>query len=65
MKATARAYTVPTERPESDGTLEWDSTTIVVVRVHAGPTCRRRRVVDQLHQRHPPLPEQPLEVIGA
>ncbi len=24
------AYTVPTDRPESDGTLEWDSTTIVV-----------------------------------
>jgi L-alanine-DL-glutamate epimerase-like enolase superfamily enzyme len=30
---TARALTVPTERPESDGTLEWDSTTIVVVEV--------------------------------
>jgi L-alanine-DL-glutamate epimerase-like enolase superfamily enzyme len=33
---SARAYTVPTERPESDGTLEWDSTTIVVVEVRAG-----------------------------
>jgi len=32
----ARAYTVPTERPESDGTLEWDSTTIVVVELAAG-----------------------------
>jgi L-alanine-DL-glutamate epimerase-like enolase superfamily enzyme len=32
----ARAYTVPTERPESDGTLEWDSTTIVVVEAEAG-----------------------------
>jgi L-alanine-DL-glutamate epimerase-like enolase superfamily enzyme len=30
------AYRVPTDRPESDGTLEWDSTTIVVVEVHAG-----------------------------
>jgi L-alanine-DL-glutamate epimerase-like enolase superfamily enzyme len=30
------AYTVPTDEPESDGTLEWDSTTIVVVRAHAG-----------------------------
>ncbi|MFN2629504.1 MAG: enolase C-terminal domain-like protein [Gaiellaceae bacterium] len=30
------AYTVPTDEPESDGTLEWDSTTIVVVEVHAG-----------------------------
>ncbi len=25
------AYRVPTDRPESDGTLEWDSTTIVIV----------------------------------
>ena len=30
------AYTVPTDEPESDGTLEWDSTTIVVVEAHAG-----------------------------
>ena len=30
------AFTVPTDFPESDGTLEWDSTTIVVVEVHAG-----------------------------
>ncbi|HEX3735870.1 MAG TPA: enolase C-terminal domain-like protein [Solirubrobacterales bacterium] len=33
---TATAYTVPTDRPESDGTLEWDSTTIVVVEASAG-----------------------------
>lgn len=30
------AYRVPTDRPESDGTLEWDSTTIVVVELTAG-----------------------------
>ena len=30
------AYTVPTDEPESDGTLEWNSTTIVVVEVAAG-----------------------------
>jgi L-alanine-DL-glutamate epimerase-like enolase superfamily enzyme len=30
------AYTIPTDRPESDGTLEWDSTTIVVVTLSAG-----------------------------
>src|SRR5215216_2353277 len=30
------AHTIPTDAPESDGTLEWDSTTIVVVRAHAG-----------------------------
>jgi len=29
------AYTIPTDEPESDGTLEWDSTTIVVVEVHS------------------------------
>lgn len=32
----ATAYTVPTDRPESDGTLEWDSTTIVVVEIASG-----------------------------
>ena len=30
------AHTISTDGPESDGTLEWDSTTIVVVQVHAG-----------------------------
>jgi L-alanine-DL-glutamate epimerase-like enolase superfamily enzyme len=30
------AYTIPTERPESDGTLEWDSTTVVLVEVAGG-----------------------------
>lgn len=30
------AYAVPTDSPESDGTLEWDSTTIVVVEAFAG-----------------------------
>lgn len=32
------AYRVPTERPESDGTLRWDSTTMVAVHVDAGAT---------------------------
>ena len=36
---SAAAYTIPTDRPESDGTFEWDSTTIVVVEV-AGPATR-------------------------
>ena len=30
------AHTIPTDEPESDGTLEWDSTTIVVVEARAG-----------------------------
>jgi L-alanine-DL-glutamate epimerase-like enolase superfamily enzyme len=30
------AYTVPTDAPESDGTAEWDSTTMVLVEAHAG-----------------------------
>jgi L-alanine-DL-glutamate epimerase-like enolase superfamily enzyme len=31
----AAAYRVPTDGPESDGTLEWDHTTLVLVRVRA------------------------------
>ncbi len=30
------AYVVPTDRPEADGTLEWEATTIVVVEATAG-----------------------------
>jgi len=29
-------YTVPTDSPESDGTLDWDSTTLILVRAFAG-----------------------------
>lgn len=32
----ARAFTVPTDAPEADGTLAWDRTTIVLVHVEAG-----------------------------
>ena len=31
-------YRIPTDFPESDGTLQWDSTTMVLVRVTAGNT---------------------------
>ena len=34
----AEAYTVPTDAPEADGTLAWDETTLVLVRVGSGPT---------------------------
>ena len=30
------AYTVPTDSPESDGTISWDSTTLVLVEASAG-----------------------------
>ncbi len=33
---TAGSYTVPTEKRESDGTLAWDSTTMVLVRTEGG-----------------------------
>ena len=33
------AYTVPTEAPEADGTLTWNETTAIVVRVRAGDRC--------------------------
>lgn len=32
---TAAAYTIPTDTPEADGTLAWDSTTVVLVHVHS------------------------------
>jgi L-alanine-DL-glutamate epimerase-like enolase superfamily enzyme len=32
----ARAFMVPTDRPEADGTLSWDSTTLVFAQVSAG-----------------------------
>ena len=35
-KITASCYTVPTETPESDGTLQWEHTTLVLVEVAAG-----------------------------
>lgn len=37
-KLEVSAYKVPTDRPESDGTLRWDSTTIVVVEASGGGT---------------------------
>lgn len=33
---TARSYTIPTDEPEADGTIAWDSTTLVVVQLQAG-----------------------------
>jgi L-alanine-DL-glutamate epimerase-like enolase superfamily enzyme len=35
-RVTASAYRVPTDSPESDGTLEWRATTIVIVEAEAG-----------------------------
>jgi L-alanine-DL-glutamate epimerase-like enolase superfamily enzyme len=32
-------YTVPTDAPEADGTLSWDSTTMVLIQVRAGGMC--------------------------
>jgi L-alanine-DL-glutamate epimerase-like enolase superfamily enzyme len=32
-------YEIPADEPESDGTLEWDSTTVVVVEAHAGDSA--------------------------
>jgi L-alanine-DL-glutamate epimerase-like enolase superfamily enzyme len=35
----ARVYTVPTDAPEADGTLSWNSTTMVLVQARAGDMC--------------------------
>lgn len=32
----ARAFSIPTDAPEADGTFEWESTTLVVVEIDAG-----------------------------
>jgi hypothetical protein len=34
----ARAYKIPTDKPEADGTIAGDSTTLVVVEVKGGST---------------------------
>lgn len=34
-KANVAAYTIPTDFPESDGTLKWDSTTMILVSIEA------------------------------
>jgi L-alanine-DL-glutamate epimerase-like enolase superfamily enzyme len=37
-RVAVSAYTVPTDEPESDGTAEWESTTVVVVELQGGGT---------------------------
>jgi L-alanine-DL-glutamate epimerase-like enolase superfamily enzyme len=37
-RPTVTAFTIPTDRPESDGTLAWNSTTLVLVETSAGRT---------------------------
>jgi L-alanine-DL-glutamate epimerase-like enolase superfamily enzyme len=38
-KLEVKAFTVPTDAPEADGTLAWNSTTIVIVHAHGGGQC--------------------------
>ena len=35
-KVRASAYNIPTDKPEADGTISWDSTTLIVVEVSGG-----------------------------
>lgn len=35
-RVEARAFRIPTDKPEADGTFAWDSTTLVVVEVYGG-----------------------------
>jgi L-alanine-DL-glutamate epimerase-like enolase superfamily enzyme len=34
-RVDARAYRIPTDAPEADGTIAWDATTLVVVEIEA------------------------------
>jgi L-alanine-DL-glutamate epimerase-like enolase superfamily enzyme len=36
LSGTARAYTIPTDSLEADGTIEWNSTTMIVVQLDGG-----------------------------
>jgi L-alanine-DL-glutamate epimerase-like enolase superfamily enzyme len=38
QEVSVASYAVPTDQPESDGTLRWDSTALVVVHVSSGAT---------------------------
>jgi L-alanine-DL-glutamate epimerase-like enolase superfamily enzyme len=66
----ADAFTVPTDAPEADGTIAWDSTTAVVVRAHAdgvvgtGWTYGAAAVADLVRAELAPLVEgnSPLDV---
>ena len=37
--ARVQVYTVPTDAPESDGTLSWDETTLILVEIEAANCC--------------------------
>jgi len=37
------AFTIPTDFPESDGTFEWDSTTLILVKAYGGRGLRELR----------------------
>jgi len=39
IRLDVTCFTAPTDAPESDGTLEWDSTTLVLVEARAGTVC--------------------------
>jgi hypothetical protein len=44
-RVRAAAFRGPTDGPEADGTLAWDSTAIVVVNVEAGGIAGRIRAL--------------------
>jgi L-alanine-DL-glutamate epimerase-like enolase superfamily enzyme len=67
------AYTIPTDKPESDGTLAWDQTTLVRVEVAAGgargwgwtyaDTATARLIADRL--RAEVIGRDPMDIGGA
>ena len=71
-RVEASCFTIPTDAPESDGTLEWDSTTVVVVEARSGtvrglgwtyaPAAAARVVADVLA---PAAGGRSLEQLGA
>lgn len=62
-RLAVRAFTIPTDAPEADGTLQWDATTVVVVQLTAGGcqgigySYTHRAAADLIHDKLRPLVE--------
>ncbi len=69
-RVTASSYTVPTEKKESDGTLAWDSTTMVIVKAEGGGetglgySYTQRSVAQLINEKLAPLVhnENPMDI---
>ena len=52
MESARQRFTIPTDKPEADGTIAWDSTTLIVVEVPAAMHRPRIYLRGRLDHRH-------------